>query len=170
MPAIRDAADADLPRILSIYNDAIEQTTAVWSLTPDTLDARRVWLAERQRRGWPVLVAEAADGAVAGFASYAQFRPWEGYARTVEHSLYVDAAARRQGVGGALLAALIERGRQQRMHMMIGGISADNDASLRLHEAFGFRETGRLPQVGQKFGRWLDLVFVQLALEAEGAA
>jgi phosphinothricin acetyltransferase len=160
---VRDAVDADLPAILAITNDAIANSTAVWSLTPVTLDQRRTWWHERTVAGMPVLVA-AGDNGVAGFASYAQFRPWEGYLHTVEHSIYVDAARRGRGIGKALLAGLIARAEEAGKHAMIGGIDGENAVSLRMHAAFGFEEVGRLREVGRKFDRWLDLVFVQKLL------
>lgn len=88
--AIRAATDADLPAILAILNEAILNSTAVWSLTPSTLEQRRSWMADRQAKGMPVLVSEL-DGTVVGFASYGEFRPWEGYKHTVEHSIYVES-------------------------------------------------------------------------------
>ena len=160
MPEIRDATEADLPRILAITNEAIANTTAVWSFSPATLEARAAWLRERQTRKFPVLVA--VDGAdVIGFASFGDFRPWEGYLHSVEHSVYVAPEAQRRGAGAALLAALIGRAEALGKHAMLGGIEAGNAASLALHRRFGFQEVGRLPEVGQKFGRWLDLVFMQ---------
>lgn len=158
---VRDADEADLGRIVEILNVAIVETTAVWSLDPVSLEQRRRWLAERRARRFPVLVAES-EGDVVGFGSFGDFRAWEGYAQTVEHSIYVDARARRQGIGRALLAALIERAREAGKHVMVGGIEAENHASIALHERLGFVEVGRMPQVGRKFGRWLDLVFMQL--------
>ena len=160
---IRDARASDLPRMTKILNELIADTTAVWTLSPTTLEARQAWLDERQRRGFPVLVAQA-DGRMLGFASFGDFRPWEGYGKTVEHSVYVDGPARRRGIGAALLAALIERGRALGLHAMVGGIEAGNGASLALHANLGFREVGRLPEVGRKFDRWLDLVFVERLL------
>jgi phosphinothricin acetyltransferase len=111
-----------------------------------------------------VLVAVEGD-AVLGYASYGPFRPFDGYRRTVEHSVYVAENARRRGVGEALLKALEVEARRAGMHAMIGGVAADNEPSLRLHEKLGFVETGRMPEVGQKFGRWLDLVFMQKMLD-----
>ena len=93
---IRNATEADLPAILAITNDAILNTTSSWNVHPTTLEARRQWLADRQAAGLPVLVS-VIDGQVAGFGSYGSFRAWEGYALTVEHSIYVDAAFRRRG-------------------------------------------------------------------------
>jgi L-amino acid N-acyltransferase len=168
MPEIRDATEADLPRILAITNEAIANTTAVWSFAPATLEARTVWLRERQARGFPVLVA--TDGAtVVGFASFGDFRPWEGYLHSVEHSIYVAPEAQRRGAGAALLAALIGRAEALGKHAMLGGIEAGNTASLALHRRFGFQEVGRLPEVGKKFGRWLDLVFMQKMLGGPAA-
>ena len=163
MPIIRDATEADLPAILAITNEAIANTTAVWNNTPATLAARTAWMHERQARGFPVLVAaEAAQ--VLGFASFGDFRPFEGYLHTVEHSIYVAPEAQGRGVGRALLGELILRARRIGKHVIVAGIEAGNTASITLHERSGFVETGRLPEVGQKFGRWLDLVFMQLTL------
>lgn len=164
--AIRDAMDADLPRILEITNDAIENTTAIWNWTPATLETRRVWLNERRAKQFPVLVAVDEAGEVLGFGSFGEFRPHQGYLHTVEHSVYVDARTRRRGIGGALIEALIERARTLGKHAMIGGIEAGNTESIALHARLGFVETGRLPQVGRKFERWLDLVFMQRLLES----
>jgi L-amino acid N-acyltransferase YncA len=160
---IRDARRDDLPRMTEILNELIAGTTAIWTLRPTTLEARAAWLEERRARGFPVLVA-AAEGRLLGFASFGDFRPWEGYAGTVEHSVYVDAPARRGGIGRSLLTALIARAEARGLHAMVGGIEAGNGASLALHAALGFREVGRLPEVGRKFDRWLDLVFVERLL------
>jgi len=161
---LRDAVDTDLPRILDITNEAIANTTAVWSLTPATLETRSTWLKERRARNFPVLVAIDDDGALLGFASFGDFRPWEGYLHSVEHSVYVDTSARRRGIGIALVEALIPRAQQLGKHVMIAGIEAGNTISIELHAKLGFVETGRLLQVGRKFDRWLDLVFMQRAL------
>ena len=161
---IRDATDADLPRILDITNEAIANTTAVWSLTPATLATRAAWLAERRAKNFPVLAAIDDDGALLGFASFGDFRPWEGYLHTVEHSVYVDTSARRRGIGIALIEALIPRAQALGKHVMIAGIEAGNQISIDLHAKLGFIETGRLLQVGRKFDRWLDLVFMQRVL------
>jgi phosphinothricin acetyltransferase len=99
-----------------------------------------------------------------GFASYGAFRPWPAYKYSVEHSLYVAAPWRRQGVGAVLLQAVIERAISQDYHVLVGGIDATNSASIALHERFGFERAGTMRQVGFKFGRWLDLCFYQLTL------
>lgn len=163
MTDIRDATEADLPAILAITNQAITQTVAVWSIVPATLATRHAWFQDRAARGFPVLVAEA-DGAVIGFASFGDFRPWDGYAHSVEHSLYVAPAAQGRGAGKALLAALIGRATALGKHVMIGGIEAGNAASIGLHRSTGFVEAGTLREVGRKFDRWLDLLFMQKTL------
>lgn len=160
---IRDATEADLPGILAIYNDAVRSTTALFTDAVAGLDDRRAWLTTRHSQGYPVLAA-TQDGEVLGYGSFGDFRAWPGYCHTVEHSLYVHHERRRSGVGAALLGELIERARALDKHVMIAGIEASNIPSLALHARWGFREVGRLPQVGNKFGRWLDLVFMELLL------
>ncbi len=161
--AIRPAAEPDLAAILEITNEAILNGTALWTVTPTTLQARRDWWQERVADGFPVLVAERA-GRMLGFGSYGRFRPHEGYAHTVEHSLYVRADARGKGVGHALLAALLTDATRVGKHVMIGGIEARNTASIALHEQAGFTRSALLLQVGRKFDRWLDLLFMQKQL------
>ncbi len=160
---IHDATHADLPAILAIYNDVIATSTAVFSDQPVTLERQREWLDGRRAAGYPVIVARRA-GDVVGFASYGDFRPWPGYRHTVEHSVYVAAGRRGDGIGRRLVEELLERARRAGKHVVIAGIDAQNDASLRMHEALGFRAVGHLPEVARKFDRWLDLVFLQLVL------
>lgn len=160
---IRNATEDDLPAILAITNDAILHTTSSWNVHPTTLEARRQWLQDRQAAALPVLVGDI-DGAVAGFGSYGSFRAWDGYALTVEHSIYVETGFRRRGVGRLLLSALIDHATAGGKHVMMGVISADNEVSIQLHEQFGFTTVGRLPEVGRKFDRWLDLVLMQRIL------
>jgi phosphinothricin acetyltransferase len=161
---LRDATEADLQRILEITNHAIVHTTAIWSVEPTTLDGRTAWFRGRRQRGYPVLIAEGTDGGVLGFASYGEFRPRDGYRHTVEHSLYVDAELRGRGIGSALLAALIDRAAGAGVHVIVAGIDGENTGSIRLHERFGFVTAGQLREVGHKFDRWLDLIFMQRIL------
>lgn len=163
-PTIRDTQEEDLPAILAIHNDAVLTSTALWSFRPVDLADRRAVLEDRRARGFPFLVA-TSDGAVTGYASFGDFRPHDGYFKTVEHSLYVARDHRRTGIGALLLPALIERARALGKHAMVGGVDAANEASIRLHQAFGFAAVGRLPEVGFKFDRYLDLVFLQKILD-----
>lgn len=162
---VRDATEAELPAILAIYNAAVETGDAVWRENPADLAARRSWMRERRDAGFPVLVAMVGDE-VAGYGSFGDFRAGSGYRHTAEHSVHVAGEHRRRGAGRLLLAALIRRARALGKHALIGAVEARNEASLRLHEGLGFREVGRLAQTGAKFGRWLDLVFVELLLDA----
>ncbi|MCO6177508.1 GNAT family N-acetyltransferase [Ciceribacter sp. RN22] len=160
---IRNATEADLAAIRDIYNDAVEHTTAIWNDQLIDVENRRAWLELRRARGFPVLVAEV-DGKVAGYASYGDWRAFDGYRHTVEHSVYVHKDARGGGIGKALMKALIERAREGRVHVMIAAIEAGNTASIRLHESLGFRLVGIHEEVGTKFGRWLDLAMMELKL------
>jgi L-amino acid N-acyltransferase len=160
---VRPAESADLPAILAIYNDAVANTTAIWNETPADLANRQAWHDARVRQGYPVLVAEE-DAAVVGYGSFGDFRAFEGYRFSVEHSVYVAEGSRRRGIASALITALTERARDLGKHVMIAGIAADNDGSVALHARLGFVETARMPEVGTKFGRWLDLVFMQKLL------
>jgi L-amino acid N-acyltransferase len=160
---VRAAAEADLPAILAIYNDAVAKTTAIWNDGFADLENRRQWYEGRRRLHYPVLVA-TLDDAVIGYGSFGDFRAFDGYRFTVENSVYVAETARRRGAASALLAALIERARAIGKHVMVAGIAGENAISIRLHAKHGFVETARMPEVGFKFGRWLDLVFMQLRL------
>jgi phosphinothricin acetyltransferase len=158
---IRDASEADLPAIRDIYNHAVEHTTAIWNETVVDLDNRREWFAMRRARGFPVLVAEK-DGKIAGYASYGDWRAFEGFRHTVEHSVYVEKDHQGAGIGRELMTALIKRAGENDIHVMIAGIEAGNQASIALHEKLGFRNGGTFHEVGIKFGRWLDLTFMEL--------
>ncbi len=161
---IEPATEADLPELLAIYNDIIAHTTAVWQYNPHTLSMRKEWFRDKQEQGWPVLVAKEA-GEVLGYATIGPFRNWEGYRFTVENSVYVDAAQRGKGIGRALLQATIDAAREKHLHAVVAGIDAENASSLHLHRELGFREVAHFKEVGFKFDRWLDLVFMELILE-----
>jgi L-amino acid N-acyltransferase YncA len=157
---IRDAEESDLPGLLAIYNDVIATSTAVYSDTAVSLEDRRQWREARVANGYPVLVALDSSG-VLGFSTFGDFRSWPGYRFTVEHTVHVRADCRGRGIGGALLQALFPRAAALGKHVMIAGVDAANSASIRFHERHGFERTGLLREVGNKFGRWLDLVFLQ---------
>jgi len=160
MHIIRDAQSSDAAALLNIYNEAVLNTTSVWTEQPRSLDAQMQWLEDKRQSDKPVLIAEEA-GVVLGFATYGPFRTWPGYRHTVENSIYVESAQRGKGIGSQLLASLIERARAQQLHAIIAGIEATNTVSLKLHERHGFVQVGILKEVGTKFGRWLDLAFLE---------
>lgn len=157
---IQDATEDDLAGLLAIYNDVIATSTAIYSCDPVTLEDRRQWWRARTAPGYPVLVARDAQG-VAGFATFGDFRAWPGYRFTVEHSVHVRADGRGRGIGTLLVQALLPRAGALGKHVMIAGVDAANAASIRFHERLGFEKSGHLREVGYKFDRWLDLVFLQ---------
>src|ERR1700723_1040778 len=157
---IRDAGESDLPGLLAIYNDVIATSTAIYSYVPVTLEDRTQWWRARVAMGYPVMVATDASG-VLGFSTFGDFRTWPGYRFTVEHSVHVRADTRGRGVGKELVKALFPRAAALNKHVMIAGVDAANDASIRFHERLGFEKAGHLREVGHKFDRWLDLVFLQ---------
>jgi L-amino acid N-acyltransferase len=157
---ICDAEAGDIPGILAIYNDVIATSTAIYRDEPATLDAHLEWWRQRVALGYPVLVARDDQG-VAGYASFGDFRQWPGYRFTVEHSVHVRADCRGRGVGGALMTPLLARATGLGKHVMIAGVDAENVASRRFHERLGFEPVAHFREVGFKFGRWLDLMFLQ---------
>jgi phosphinothricin acetyltransferase len=163
MIAVREAGPGDLEAILAIYNDAVVNTTAVYDYAPRLMEAQVQWFETKRANNLPVLVADE-HGEVAGFTSYGPFRPWPAYAYTVESSIYIAPGRRGRGIGTLLLDPLIEIARARKLHAMMAGVDATNDASLRLHRKLGFEEVGYLRQVGWKFERWLDLVFLERLL------
>lgn len=165
VPLVRDARTADLPAILEIHNRAIAETTAIWDDAPVDLAERRAWFDNRIAHGRPILVAEV-DGELAGYASYGPWRPKIGYRHTVENSVYIADRFQRRGIGAVLLTELVDRARTAGdIHAVIAAIESSNTASIALHERFGFRTVGQLPEVGRKFGHWMDLTLMQLTLE-----
>jgi len=160
---IRLATEDDLEQILTIYNDIILHTTAVYDYEPHTIEMRRDWFKTKKQQGFPVYVAEK-EGRVVGLSSIGPFRNWAGYKYTVENSVYVDATQRGMGIGKLLMPPIIEAARSLGMHAIVSGIDASNDASIRLHQSFGFAEVAHFKEVGFKFGRWLDLKFLELVV------
>lgn len=161
---LRPAARHDLPCILEIVNYNILNSTAVYDYDPKTLADMETWLAEKEAAGWPVIVAMQGNKII-GYGSYGPFRFKQGYRFTVEHSVYVTEGHSGKGIGKLLLLELIALAKAGGYHCMIGGIDADNKGSIAFHKKFGFTETGIIKEAGYKFGRWLDLAFLQLLLE-----
>ncbi|MDZ5604493.1 N-acetyltransferase family protein [Pseudomonas sp. RP23018S] len=163
---LRHAVSDDLPGILAIYNDAVLNTLAIWNEAPVDLANRQAWFEARRQQGYPILVA-VDDTGVVGYASFGDWRPFEGFRLTVEHSVYIRQDQRGKGLAPRLMGELIERARACGKHVMVAAIESGNTASIRLHERLGFVVSGQMAQVGVKFGRWLDLTFMQLQLDAQ---
>jgi len=157
---ISAAARTELPEILTIYNEVIRNTTAVYSDQEVTLANREAWFNAKVELGFPVLVASDASG-VLGFGTFGEFRAWPCYRYSVEHSVHVRADRRGRGIGRALVLALLGAAASMQKHVMIGVIDADNAVSVGLHESLAFKPVGHLHEVGFKFGRWLDLKLLQ---------
>jgi L-amino acid N-acyltransferase len=164
MLEIRNATAADCRSMLTIYNEIVSTSTAIFSDVPRSVEQQEAWFDDRTDHGLPILVA-CDDQAVLGFASYGPFRAWPGYRHTVENSVYLAASARGRGVGTQLLSALVERAVAAGVHTLVAGIDGENVASMRLHEKVGFTRVAHLKQVGRKFDRWLDLTFYQRVLD-----
>lgn len=158
--SISAAARSDLPEILAIYNEVIRNTTAVYSDADVTLANREAWFDAKIEHGFPVLVARDESG-VLGFGTFGEFRAWPCYRYSVEHSVHVRADCRRRGIGRELVLALLERAAGMQKHIMIAAIDVENAASIALHESLGFTVVAHFREVGFKFGRWLDLKFLQ---------
>ena len=166
---IADAVESDIPTITAIYNDVIRTSTAVFNDAPVSVEDRIGWWRARAAQGYPVLVARGEKG-ILGFATFGDFRPWPGYRFTIEGTIHIDSAVRRTGVGAALLQVLIARARDAGKHVMVAGVDSANVASLHFLERSGFERVGHLREVGHKFGRFLDLVFLQSMLEPSADA
>ena len=156
---IRDARAGDLPAINDLYNYYVRDSTATFHEQPTSIEERRAWWAEHESR-YPVLVAEE-DGQLLGWAVLSEYSGRCGYRFTVEDSIYLQPAACGMGLGRALLTQLLDRGVAADYHSVVAVIAADSEPSIWLHAALGFQEVGRLREVGFKFGRWLDVVFMQ---------
>lgn len=164
MRVIRCQHSRHAEAILAIFNDAIIHSTALYDYKPRTLDMMVAWFDAKAKGNYPVIGIEHNSGELMGFGSYGTFRAWPAYKYTVEHSVYVDARFRGQGIGKRLLQEVIAAAREQGYHTLIGVIDAANSVSIRLHESLGFAHCGTVRQAGFKFGRWLDVVFYQLIL------
>ncbi len=163
-PAVRD----DCQSILDIYNEAVLNTTASYDYEPSTLERRLAWFDAHERDDYAIWVAvdEAAPNGprVIGWSSLSRFHDRPGYRFTCENSIYVAAERRGQGIGNTLMTPLITSARKRGLHVIIAAIDASNEASIRLHAKHGFQKVAHFREVGFKFGRWLDVVDMQLTL------
>ena len=167
-PEIRPATEADLPSITDIYGHAVRHGTATFELIPPDLAEMTRRFQVLMEGGFPYLVA-ALDGTVVGYAYAGAYRPRPAYRFTVENSIYLEPAIHRRGIGLKLLRRLIDECETCGYRQMIAVIGdSANAGSIGLHTVCGFQMIGTHPNVGLKFGRWLDTVMMQLTL-GEGA-
>jgi L-amino acid N-acyltransferase YncA len=164
---VRHAELSDFEAITEIYNDVVLKSTATYNDKPSTVDERVAWWRARQQQQFPVLVA-IEENTVIGFASFGDFRAWPGYRFTVEGTIHIAASHRRHGIGKHLLDALIENARAHGKHVMIAGVDSENIASLSFLTRHGFEQVAQLQEVGYKFGRYLNLIFLQYFLTPSG--
>lgn len=160
---IRDATTDDLAAISALYNATIPTTTAAWTESAESLVDRESWFRRQEAAGYPTLVAHI-DGSVVGFTAFGDFRDggkWPGYRFVVELTVHVAESTWGQGIGRALITELLARAHAMGKTQMVAAVDGDNEASLQFHERLGFVEVARMPAIGFKFGRWLDLVLLQ---------
>jgi phosphinothricin acetyltransferase len=161
---IRRAVPEDAEALAGILNHYIEKTTTTFYTEPLTIESRRAWIETRNELH-PGLVLEI-DHSVAGVCGLVEFKPRQAYRRTVESMVYLRDGLQGRGHGTELLRMLISEARRVGHHAMIACICAEQTASIRAHEKVGFKEVGHLKQVGYKFDRWLDVVYMELLLSA----
>jgi phosphinothricin acetyltransferase len=163
---LRDATEDDLPAIRDIYNALIDTTTVAWRDEPSTLEEQAAAFTARQAAGYPTIVADDA-GEVVGYTCCTTFRGdrFPGYRHTAELTVHVRGDHHNRGIGSALIEALVERTRSAGLHVLVAAVDADNEPSIRFHQALGFVEVARMPEVGRKFDRWLTLVLLQRVID-----
>ncbi len=161
---LRPATAQDASAIAAIWNEAIEQTVATVATRLYDLPRMEALIAQRQTQGRAFIVAER-HGRVVGFATYDQFRSAAGYDQTMEHSIYLDGAARGSGAARDLMTAIEDHARGAGHRLMIGVVSGENTRALRFHLALGYQDYGRIPACAHKFGRMVDIHFLCKALQ-----
>ncbi len=161
--SIRLAVADDLESINDIYNHYVRVSTCTYQEEPERVDARRIWFVNHRPETHPVTVA-VRDGKVVGWGSLSPYHSRCAYRYSVETSVYVQHNLHRQGIGSNILKDLIDRARAIGYHSMIAAIDGDQTGSIALHAGFGFTEVGHLHQVGFKFGRWLDVIYLERIL------
>lgn len=167
-PDVRLARLDDAEALLDIYNVEVQTSTVTFDILPRSLEEQRAWLTERS--GAHAVIVCERRGQVVGFASLSPWRPRPAYATSVEDSVYVHRDHQGEGIGRLLLTELIDVGRAHGFHAMFARIVGGHESSVRLHESLGFEIVGTEREVGRKFGRWLDVVLMELLLGVPSSA
>ena len=160
---IVSAEFVDLTGVLEILNDVILNSTANYDDTPHDLEYIYAWYNQMVVNNCPILVARRGLEIV-GYACYAQFRNKVVFKYCMEHTVYVTKDFHGKGIGLLMMNELIKIAKERHIHTLVAGIDADNPGSIKFHENLGFERVGHMKEVGHKFGRWLDLVFMQKTL------
>jgi phosphinothricin acetyltransferase len=163
---IRNASESDVVQISDIYNHYVRTSYATFELEPIEVTEMQRRITDTVRHGFPFVVAECG-GAIGGYAYGRPFRPRPGYRHAVEIAVYVHPNMQGQGIGNSLYAALVPGLFENDAHTLIATIALPNEASVRLHEKFGFVKAGEFREVGRKFERWTDVGYWQLLRKNE---
>lgn len=157
---VRPASPKDAIAIAAIWNREIRDGVSTFNAIEKSAQDVATLVSSRPE----AFFVSDIEGLVVGFATYSGFRSGVGYAQSGEHTIYLKAVARGQGIGRAMMSALEQSGRNAGLHVLVAGIGGENQSGIAFHQAMGFVETGRLPEVGRKFDRWMDLVLMQKIL------
>jgi phosphinothricin acetyltransferase len=161
---VRAARDDDLPALTAIYNHYVERTHITFDVEPFTVEQRRDWFDHYRAAGPHRLLVAAAPDVVVGYATSGPFRSKPAYAPSVETTVYCAPDATGRGIGRLLYSALLEALATEDVHRAYAGVALPNDASVALHHAFGFTDVGVFTEVGRKFGRWWDVLWLERAV------
>ncbi|OBZ86268.1 L-amino acid N-acyltransferase MnaT [Choanephora cucurbitarum] len=165
---IRAATESDIPQILEIYNERILNSTCLFMYDPVPIENRLTWFRELKAKGYPVIVAaEKETNKAIAYACFGSFRPHTAFILTTEISLYIHQAHQRKGLGSLLLTEMMRIGRELKFRNLIAGITAENEGSVLLFAKFGFKQVGQIHDSGYKFGRFLDIVFLEYLIDTE---
>lgn len=161
---MRPGREDDLEAASDVYDHYVRNSVSTFDLTSPPVEDRRAWFKLHSGGPYRVWVAEEGPGAVVGYAASSPFRPRLGYRSTVEVSIYLHPRAVGQGLGTRLYRSLFDSIRDEELHRAVAMIAQPNPASVALHTRWGFREVGRLHEVGRKFDRYWDVAFFERAL------
>ncbi len=162
---IRKALLQDLPRLTEIYNYEVVHGTATFDMTPKSVAERHQWFDAHNRDAHPLIVSEDDDGLVIGYASLSSYGAKDAFKTTAELSVYVDQNHRGAGIGRALTLAILDMARQEgQLHLIVSVITSGNQASCALHRVLGFEYQGSIPEIAQKFGKYLGVDFYTLKI------